>query len=74
MDQNVKSNDTDSVDRTWTKPCIEIMSKDISVVKVRLETSKYITAPPIDWKYFQRDLYRMKEYALGVQNIFCLKS
>ena len=42
MDQNVKSNDTDSVDRTWTKPCIEIMSKDISVVKVPLETSKYM--------------------------------
>ena len=42
MDQNAKSNNTDSDDRAWKKPCYEIMSKDIAVVKVRLETSKYM--------------------------------
>ena len=25
-------------------------------------------------KKFQRDLHRVKEYASGIQNIFCLKS
>ena len=45
MDQNIATNKTSTFEpvvQNWKKPCYDIMSNDIAVVKVRLETSKYL--------------------------------
>ena len=42
MDQNDKLNSSQNDDRFWEKPCYNIMTEEIAIVKVRMEYSKYM--------------------------------